>query len=196
MQAYIQGVSTRRVEALVQELGLDHLDKSKVSRITQRLQEQVVAFRKRPLEGQIPYVWLDALYAKVRSNHRIVSVAAVIAIGVRENGERTILGLASGAVETVAFWSEFLRDLVHRGLTGVQLVISDAHEGLKNALSKVLTETTWQRFRVHFVRNLLDHIPKTDKSQVAAAIRTVFAQPDRDAAGKLLTTVDVELQTR
>ena len=196
LQAYIQGVSTRKVEALVQELGLDHLDKSKVSRITQGLQEQVDAFRERALEGEIPYVWLDALYTKVRVNHRIVSVAVVIAIGVREGGERTILGLASGAAETEAFWSEFLRDLVRRGLHGVQLVISDAHEGLKNALDKVLTGATWQRCRVHFMRNLLAHIPQADKAQVAATVRTVFAQPDRHTASQRLTIVARELRKR
>jgi putative transposase len=194
LQAYIQGVSTRRVEALVQELGLDYLDKSKVSRITHVLQEQVAAFRERALAGEIPYVWLDALYAKVRVNHRIVSVAVVIAIGVRAGGERTILGLASGAAETEAFWREFLRDLVRRGLHGVQLVISDAHEGLKNALDAVLTGATWQRCRVHFMRNLLAHIPHADKAQVAAVVRTVFAQPNRAAARQRLTIVAGELQ--
>jgi putative transposase len=196
MQAYIQGVSTRRVEALVQELGMDHLDKSKVSRITKELQGQVDAFRARPLEEAIPYVWLDALYTKVRVNHRIVSVAVVIAIGVKEGGERTILGLASGATETEAFWTEFLRDLVRRGLHGVQLVISDAHEGLKNALKVVLTGASWQRCRVHFMRNLLAHIPKADKAQVAATVRTVFAQPDRHAASQRLTAVTQELQKK
>jgi transposase-like protein len=196
MQTYIQGVSTRKVEALVQELGLDHLDKSKVSRITQALQAEVTAFRERPLEGDIPYVWLDALYAKARVNHRIVSVAVVIAIGVKAEGERTILGLASGATETEAFWTEFLRDLVRRGLHGVQLVISDAHAGLKNALKVVLTGTTWQRCRVHFMRNLLAHIPQADKAQVAAMVGTVFVQPDRDAASQQLTLVAGELQPK
>ena len=134
-----------------------------------------------------PYVWLDALYLKVRQNHRIVSQAAVVAIGVRETGEREVIGLALGAAESEAFWLEFLRQLVARGLHGVLLVTSDSHEGLKAAIAKVLTGTTWQRCRVHFMRNLLAHIPSGEKTLVAALVRTIFVQPQRQAAGAQVT---------
>jgi len=182
-QAYVEGVSTRRVDDLLQALGLTGIDKSRVSRICKELDEVVEPFRNRPLEGQYPFVWLDALYLKVRHNHRIVSQALVIATGVRENGERELLGFALGASEEEAFWLDFLRSLVRRGLKGVQLVTSDAHEGLKAALGQVLAGVSWQRCRVHFMRNLLAHVPRGDKSIAAAALRTIFAQPDRQAAG-------------
>ncbi|MEW6217801.1 MAG: IS256 family transposase, partial [Candidatus Bipolaricaulota bacterium] len=189
---------------LLQALGLTGIDtpalaggarESRVSRICKELDVVVERFRSRPLEGTYPFVWLDALYLKVRQNHRIVSQALVIATGVRENGERELLGFALGASEEEAFWLDFLRSLVRRGLKGVQLVTSDAHEGLKAALGQVLTGASWQRCRVHFtlaphcvrrsagVRNLLAHVPRGDKSMVASALRTIFAQPDRQAAG-------------
>ena len=195
-QAYVEGVSTRRVDDLLQALGLTGIDKSRVSRICKELDEVVEPFRNRPLEGQYPFVWLDALYLKVRHNHRIVSQALVIATGVRENGEREVLGFALGASEEEAFWLDFLRSLKRRGLTGVQLVTSDAHEGLKNALSQVLAGVSWQRCRVHFMRNLLAHVPRGDKSIVAAALRTIFAQPDRQAAGVQLAEVVQAMQRR
>jgi transposase-like protein len=188
-EAYVKGVSTRKVDDLVQALGLSGVDKSKVSRITKHLDELVQDFRHRPLEGQYPYVWLDALYLKVRQNHRVVSQAVVIAVAVTHEGERTVLGFDVGASEEEAFWLEFLRSLVKRGLKGVQLVISDAHEGLKSAVGTVFAGTSWQRCRVHFVRNVLAHIPKGDKAMVAAAVRTIFAQPGRDAAGRQLRYV-------
>jgi len=188
-QAYIEGVSTRKVDDLLQALGLTGIDKSQVSRICKDLTEVVEAFRNRQLEGSYPYVWLDALYVKVRVNHRIVSQAVVMAIGVRETGERALLGFAVGASEDAAFWLSFLRSLVQRGLRGVQLVISDSHEGLKAALSQVLAGATWQRCRVHFMRNVLAHVPHGDKSMIAAALRTFFAQPNRQAAGQQLQEV-------
>jgi transposase-like protein len=188
-QAYIEGVSTRKVDDLLQALGLTGIDKSQVSRICKDLTEVVEAFRNRPLEGSYPYIWLDALYVKVRVNHRIVSQAVVMAIGVRESGERVLLGFAVGASEDGAFWLSFLRSLVQRGLQGVQLVISDSHEGLKAALSQVLAGATWQRCRVHFMRNVLAHVPHGDKSMIAAALRTFFAQPNRQAAGQQLQEV-------
>lgn len=187
--AYVQGVSTRKVDDLVQALGLGGVDKSKVSRICKELDEAVTAFRNRPLEKEYPYLWLDGLYLKVRQNHRIVNMAVVIAIGVRESGERDILAIDIGASEESAFWTAFLRDLVARGLKGVQLVISDAHKGLKEAIATVLTGASWQRCRVHFMRNVLAYIPKRDKSMVAAALRTIFAQPDQEAARQQLTEV-------
>ena len=195
-QAYVEGVSTRRVDDLLQALGLTGIDKSRVSRICKELDEVVEPFRNRPLEGQYPFVWLDALYLKVRTNHRIVSQALVIATGVRENGEREVLGFALGASEEEAFWFDFLRSLKRRGLTGVQLVTSDAHEGLKKAMSQVLAGVSWQRCRVHFMRNLLAHVPRGDKSIVAAALRTIFAQPDRQAAGVQLAEVVQAMQRR
>lgn len=183
--AYIEGVSTRKVDDLVQALGLAGVDKSTVSRICKEPDEAVTAFRNRPLEETYPYLWLDALYLKVRQNHRIVNMAVVIAIGVRESGERDILAVDIGASEEGAFWTAFLRTLVSRGLKGVQLVSSDAHEGLKGVIATVLTGATWQRCRVHF----LAHIPKKDKSMVAAALRAIFAQPDQEAARQQLTGV-------
>jgi len=187
--AYVEGVSTRKVDHLLQSLGLTGIDKSQVSRICKELDEPVRAFRERPLEGDYPYVWLDATYLKVRQNHRIVSMAAVVAIGVRETGEREILGFAIGSSEEASFWTEFLRTLVHRGLRGVCLVISDAHEGLKAAMNQVLAGASWQRCRVHFMRNVLAHVTRADRSMVAAALRTIFAQPDRASAGQQLTLV-------
>jgi len=187
--AYVKGVSTRKVDDLVQALGLAGVDKSKVSRICKELDEAVTAFRNRPLEEAYPYLWLDGLYLKVRQNHRIVNMAVVIAIGVRESGERDILAIDIGESEEAAFWTAFLRSLVARGLKGVQLVISDAHEGLKEAIAAVLTGATWQRCRVHFMRNVLAHIPKGDKSMVAAALRTIFAQPNQEAAQQQLAEV-------
>jgi transposase-like protein len=187
--AYVEGVSTRKVDELVRALGLSGIDKSKVSRMCQELDEAVTLFRNRPLEAAYPYLWLDALYVKVRQNHRIVSMALVIAIGVRETGEREILGVDLGASEAPAFWTAFLRALVARGLQKVELVISDAHQGLREAISAVLAGAAWQRCRVHFMRNVLAHVPQADKSTVAAAIRTVFAQRDQTAAKEQLREV-------
>ena len=194
--AYVQGVSTRKVDELLQSLGLTGIDKSRVSRICKELDEVVEAFRQRALEGQYPYLWLDALYLKVRQNQHIVNMAVVIAIGVRESGEREVLGLDLGASEDEAFWLEFLRQLVRRGLQGVRLVISDAHEGLKQALAQVLSGASWQRCRVHLMRNVLAHVPKGDKAMVAAAMRTIFAQPHREAAGQQLQEVVQAMRDR
>ena len=182
-EAYLKGVSTRKVDALLKALGLTGIDKSSVSRICKELDHTVEEFRNRPLQGSYPYVWLDAMYLKVRQNHRVVSLALVIAIGVDEAGERHMLGFDLGASEDEDFWLAFLRSLVKRGLKNVQLVISDAHEGLKKAVSQVFTGASWQRCRVHFMRNVLAHIPKRDKLAVADAVRMVFNQPDRYSAG-------------
>lgn len=195
-EAYIKGVSTRKVDDLVQALGLRGVDKSKVSRITKNLDELVQDFRHRPLEDEYPYVWLDALYLKVRQNHRVVSLAVVVAVAVASEGGRTILGFDVGASEEEAFWLQFLRTLVKRGLKGVRLVISDAHEGLKAAVNTVFAGASWQRCRVHFVRNVLAHIPKGDKAMIAAGVRTIFAQPDRKAAGQQLRYVAKTISTR
>ncbi len=181
-EAYLKGVSTRKVDALVKALGLTGIDKSRVSRICKELDQAVDQFRSRPLQISYPYVWLDALYLKVRQNHRIVNLAMVIAIGVDRTGERHLLGFDLGASEDEDFWLAFLRSLVKRGLKTVQLTISDAHQGLKNAVDQVFSGASWQRCRVHFMRNLLAHIPKRDKSAVADAVRMIFGQPDRYSA--------------
>jgi putative transposase len=177
-EAYVQGVSTRRVDDLVQALGIGGISKSQVSRLCQTLDTEVERFRTRPLVGLHPYVWLDATYLKVRDQGRVVSMAVVIAVAVRATGEREVLGLDVGPSEDGAFWLQFLRALVARGLSGVRLVISDAHQGLKGAIAAVLQGAGWQRCRVHFVRNALALVPKSAAPMVAATIRTVFAQPD------------------
>lgn len=181
-EAYLKGVSTRKVDSLLKALGLTGIDKSKVSRICKELDQAVEQFRQRQLQECYPYVWLDALYLKVRQNHRVVSLAMVIAIGVDEEGERHLLGFDLGGSEDEAFWLAFLRSLVERGLKRVQLVISDAHEGLKKALRQVFAGASWQRCRVHFMRNLLARIPHRDKKAVAAATRLIFEQPSRQSA--------------
>jgi putative transposase len=179
MEAYLHGVSTRKVDDLVKALGADTgISKSEVSRICADLDQEVGAFRDRSLAGQqYPYVFLDATYCKARVNHRVVSQAVVIATGVRADGWREVLGFAVGDSEDGAFWTAFLRSLKARGLGGVQLVISDAHTGLKQAISGVLIGSSWQRCRVHFLRNVLAQVPKGSAEMVAAAIRTIFAQP-------------------
>jgi putative transposase len=194
--AYVAGVSTRKVDDLVQALGMTGIDKSKVSRIRKELDGAVMAFRTRPLEVAYPYLWPDGLYLKVRQNHRIVNMAVVIAVGVRETGEREILGIDIGTSKEETLWTAFLRGLVGRGLNGVQLVVSDAHEGLKGAMATVLTRTAWERCGVHFMRNVLAHVPKGDKSIVAAAIRTVFAQPSQGTTRQQLTEVVRAMETR
>ena len=181
-EAYVHGVSTRRVDDLVQALGIEGISKSQVSRVCQQLDDDLTRFRTRPLTGPYPYVWLDATYAKVRQSGHVVALAVVIAIGVRRSGEREVLGVDVGPSEESAFWQQFLRSLVGRGLTGVRLVTSDAHEGLKGAIAAVLQGASWQRCRVHFVRNALAVVPKSMQEMVAATIRTVFAQPDATSA--------------
>jgi transposase-like protein len=193
-QAYIQGVSTRKVDALIQSLGLSGIDKSKVSRICKALDEQVEQFRHRPLQNRYPYVWLDALMLKVRENHRVVSLALVIAIGVDALGERHLLGFDLGAGESEAFWLAFLRSLRRRGLQQVELAISDAHEGLKAAIDQVFSGAAWQRCTVHFMRNLLSQIPRKDRKQVAAALKLIFAQSNRKLAGVYLRQVAAAMQ--
>lgn len=182
MQVYIEGVSTRKVDDIVKALGADSgISKSEVSRICADLDAEVIEFRDRSLaDATYPYVFLDATYCKARVNRRIVSQAVVIAIGVRADGRRDVLGFDVGDSEDGAFWTAFLRCLKARGLNGVQLVISDAHEGLKNAIASVLIGATWQRCRVHFLRNILTQIPKGSTEMVAAAFRTIFAQPDAE----------------
>ena len=180
MEAYLHGVSTRKVDDLVKALGADTgISKSEVSRTCADLDVEVSAFRDRSLaETAYPYVFLDATYCKARVHHRVVSQAIVVAVGVTADGHREVLGMDVGDSEDGAFWTAFLRSLKARGLGGVQLVISDAHEGLKSAIAAVLLGASWQRCRVHFLRNVLAQVPKGNADMVAAAIRTIFAQPD------------------
>lgn len=195
-EAYVHGVSTRKVDDLMRALGLEGISKSEVSRVCAALDAEVEAFRTRPISGEHPYVWIDATYHKVRQDGRVLSMATVVAIGVTAEGERQVLGVDAGPSEDAAFWTAFLRDLKRRGLQGVQLVISDAHEGIKAAIATVLTGTTWQRCRVHFMRNLLAVVPKGAREAVAAVVRTIFAQPDHASAMAQLRRVVEGLRPR
>jgi len=195
-EAYVLGVSTRKVDKLVRTLGMDGISKSEVSRICQELDEEVNRWRNRLLEGTYPYLWLDATYIKARDNGRVTNLAVVVAYGVRETGEREIIGIDIGPSEDGAFWTAFLRSLVSRGLKGVLLVVSDAHVGLINAIATTLGGAGWQRCRVHFMRNALARVSRGAQSMVAAAIRTIFAQPDKDSARDQLRRVSDSLQSR
>jgi putative transposase len=180
-EAYIQGISTRSVDDLVQAMGLSGISKSQVSRLCEEIDGRVKTFLDRPIEGDWPYLWIDATYVKVRQDGRIVSVAVTTAVAVNTDGRREVLGMDIGVSEAETFWIEFLRKLKRRGLAGVKLVISDAHEGIKAAVSKVF-RATWQRCRVHFMRNVLAHAGKSGRRVVAAFIATAFAQDDAAAA--------------
>ena len=180
-EAYIQGISTRSVDDLVKALGMSGISKSQVSRVCEEIDGRVNAFLERPIEGDWPYLWIDATYVKVRSNGRVVSVAAIMAVGVNADGRREVLGMDIGPSEAETFWTAFLRKLARRGLRGVKLVVSDAHEGIKAAVSKVLS-ATWQRCRVHFMRNALAHAGRSGRRVVSAFIATAFAQDDGEAA--------------
>jgi transposase-like protein len=180
-EAYIQGVSTRSVDELVKAMGMTGISKSQVSRLCGEIDDKVAAFLNRPLEGEWPYLWLDATYVKVREQGRIVSVAVIVAVAVNGDGRREVLGISIGVSEAETFWTEFLRSLARRGLRGVKLVISDAHEGLKAAVARVL-HACWQRCRVHFMRNVLAYAGKQGRRVVAAFIGTAFVQDDAEAA--------------
>ena len=183
-EAWIGGVSTRRVDELVQAMGLSGISKSTVSKLCKDIDERVGAFLARPLEGEWPYLWLDATSLHQREGGRVVSVAAIIAVAVNTEGRREIVGLHIGPSEAEAFWSTFLRSLAKRGLKGVKLVISDAHEGLKAAIRRVFG-ATWQRCRVHWMRSALAHVPKARQTMVAAALRQALLQPDAEGAHRL-----------
>ena len=180
-EAYVQGVSTRSVDELVKAMGMGGISKSQVSRLCAEIDERVNAFLGRPLEGDWPYLWIDATYVKGREAGRIVSKAVIIAVAVNAEGVRELLGMAIGPSEAEPFWTDFLRSLTRRGLRGVKLVISDAHEGLKAAAAKVLA-ATWQRCKVHFLRNALAHAGKGQRQMVLAAINTAFAQESFETA--------------
>ena len=194
-EAYIQGISTRSVDELVKAMGMEGISKSQVSRLCSEIDERVGAFLSRPIEGDWPYVWLDATYVKVRRDHHIVAVAVIVAVGVNSDGRREVLGMTVGHSEAEPFWAEFLRSLTRRGLRGVKLVISDAHEGLKLAITKVLS-ATWQRCRVHFMRNALAYAGKTQRRIVSAWVGTAFAQDDAAAARKQWREVADQVRPR
>jgi len=194
-EAYIQGVSTRSVDELVKAMGMSGISRSQVSRLCGEIDERVNAFLQRPIEGDWPYLWIDATYVKVRSAGRIVSVAVIIAIAVNTDGVREVLGVQVGASEAEPFWTEFLRDLSRRGLRGVKLVISDAHVGLKAAIAKVF-KSTWQRCKVHFVRNVLAHAGKGQRQMVLALINTIFAQETPELARAQWDIVVDQLRTK
>jgi transposase-like protein len=182
-EAYVHGVSTRSVDDLVKAMGMTGISKSQVSRLCEEIDEKVKAFLCRPIEGDWPYLWIDATYLKVRQSGRIVSVAVIIAVGVNGDGRREVLGMDVGPSEAEPFWTEFLRKLARRGLRGIKLVISDAHEGIKAAVAKVL-HASWQRCRVHFMRNVLAHAGRQGRRVVAAFIGTAFVQDDAEVASK------------
>ena len=180
-EAYIQGISTRSVDDLVQAMGMSGISKSQVSRLCEDIDIRVKAFLDRPIEGDWPYLWIDATYIKVRQNDRVVSVAVIVAVGANTDGRREILGMRVGPSEAETFWTDFLRGLARRGLRGVKLVISDGHEGIKAAVSKVM-HATWQRCRVHFMRNVMAHAGKSGRRVVSAFMSAAFAQDDAAAA--------------
>lgn len=192
-EAYLQGVSTRAVDDLVQALGGSGISKSEVSRLCLEVEGRVREFLERPLEGSFPYLWLDATYVKVRDGSRIVSKAAVVAIGLNEEGRREVLGMRVGHAETEEFWTEFLRSVLDRGLRGTRLVVSDSHSGLKKAIERCMG-CQWQRCRVHFMRNALAHAGKTQRRMVSAAIGTVFVQESAEAAREQWRSVADQLR--
>ena len=194
-EAYVQGLSTRSVDDLVRAMGMEGVSKSQVSRLCGEIDERVRDFLARPIEGDWPYLWLDATYVKVREAGRIVPVAVTIAVGVNADGRREVLGMAVGSSEAEPFWLDFLRSLARRGLAGVKLVVSDAHEGLKAAVTRVL-RATWQRCRVHFARNALAHAGKTQRRIVSAWIGTAYAQEDAPAAHAQWRTVADQLRPK
>ncbi len=193
MEAYVNGVSTRKVDRLVEQLGIQGMSKDRVSRLCRNLDEHVQEFRTRPLEGAYPYLWLDAKHVKVRDRSRVVSKALVVAYAVNQDGVREVIGIDIGQVESEAFWTEFLRELRARGLDGVQLVISDHHEGLKHAIARVL-DAPWQRCTVHFVRNMHGHCRRDQRGLVSAALREVFNATDAEEARRRAGEVIVRLE--
>lgn len=197
VESYVLGVSTRRVDKLVKTLGVEGISKSQVSKLAEDLDSEVSAFRERPLtNGPYPFVWVDALQVKCREDKRVVNVAVLVAVAVNQDGKREILGLELVTSENGAGWLSFLRGLVARGLSGVDLVISDAHPGLVSAIDSAIPGSSWQRCRTHFMRNLLTRVPKKAQSLVASTVRTVFQQPDAEGVRSQLNRVVEQLQPR
>jgi transposase-like protein len=193
LEAYVNGVSTRKVDRLVEQLGIAGMTKDRVSALCRALDEQVEAFRQRPLEGAYPYLWLDAKHLKVRSGGHVRSKALAVAYAVHESGVREVIGIDIGEIESEAFWTEFLRSLRARGLDGVRLAVSDHHEGLKHAIAKVLG-CPWQRCTVHFVRNMHQHCRPAQRGLVSAALREVFNAEHRDQARERVGAVIERLE--
>jgi putative transposase len=194
-QSYLEGVSSRKVSKLVKKMGIEGISRSQASRMARELDEDVTQFRGRPLEGApYTYVWVDAHAQKVREGGRVVSVATVVAIGVNAEGTREVLGFDVFTEESEANWAAFLRELVERGLTGVQLVISDAHKGLVNAIAREMPGSGWQRCRTHFMRNLLGRIPRNAQKEVGDRVRTIFAQPDARSVREQFARIVEELE--
>jgi transposase-like protein len=196
-ECYVRGVSTRRVDGLVKTLGIEGISKSQVSRLAKSLDEEVAAFRSRPLDdGAYPYLWVDALAIRVREGGRVVRVACIVATAVNSEGRREIVGLDTFTEESGAAWTAFLRDLVARGLSGVKLVISDSHKGLVSAIEAVLPGAAWQRCRTHFMRNVLCRVPRSAQPFVATLVRTIFAQPSAEEVAAQLARVVEQLEER
>jgi putative transposase len=194
-EAYVHGVSTRSVDDLVKAMGMTGISKSQVSRLCEEIDDKVKAFLARPIEGDWPYLWIDATYVKVRQSGRIISVALIVAVAVNSDGRREVLGMDIGPSEAEPFWTEFLRKLARRGLRGVKLVISDAHEGIKAAVAKTL-HASWQRCRVHFMRNVLAHAGRQGRRVVSAFIGTAFVQDDAEAARRQWRQVADQLRPK
>lgn len=194
VEAYVQGISTRRMDRVCQEMGIQNVDRNVVSRMTKVLGDEVDAFRKRRLEAAFPYLILDARYETVRHNGHMVKKAVLIAVGVRTDGHREVLGFSVGASESEALWKEFLDELVDRGLHGVMLVTSDAHKGLQRAVERTLLGASWQWCRVHFLRALLGRLPKQEQSPIAGLVKMIFSHNDIDAARKSLREVVTMLE--
>ena len=195
-EAYVQGVSTRKVDRLCRQMGLDLVDKSFVSRLSKGIEEDVQAFKSRQLEAEFPYVFVDARYEKVRQEGRVVSLAVMVAVGVRSDGHREILGFETGMGERYRLWRDFLEGMLQRGLRGVMLVVSDAHEGLKRAIGECFSGATWQRCRVHFMRSVLAHVSRRYQPVVSALLKTIFAQPTMEEAREELQRVAQTLRPR
>jgi transposase-like protein len=196
-ECYLQGVSTRKVDAVVQQLGIEGISKSQVSELAQHLDAQVESFRNRRLDAEAyPYVWLDAMYVKSREDGRIANVAVIVATAVNAEGYREILGMDVNTSEDSAGWTAFLRGLVARGLKGVKLVVSDSHEGLKSAIAATLPGASWQRCRTHFMRNLLTRVPKSAQGMVASLVRGIFSQPDEKSTWSAHSSVVQQLEKK
>ena len=196
-ECYVKGVSTRRVDGLVKTLGIEGISRSQVSRMAKTLDEEVAAFRSRPLDGgAYPYLWVDALAIRVREGGRVVKVACIVATAVNEEGRREIVGVDTFTEESGSAWTAFLRDLAARGLSGVKLVVSDSHRGLIAAIGAVLPGAVWQRCRTHFMRNVLCRVPKSAQPFVATLVRTIFAQPSAEEVAAQLARVVEQLEER